>query len=55
MKQLAVRNVDKKDKTGDNMKVPEEVGIELNISEVLRQEIAPEGDPVVGTGRCEVS
>ena len=35
MKQFAVREVDEKDEAGDDMEVPEKVGIDSNVSEEL--------------------
>ncbi len=36
MKQFAVGNIDEKDETGNDMKIPEEIGIDPYVSEELR-------------------
>jgi hypothetical protein len=55
MKQFAVREVDEKDEARDDMEVPEEVSVDLYIPEKLGKEVTTKGDPIVGTGRGEVS
>ena len=55
MKQLAVGKIDHPDEARDHMEVPEEVGVDSYVSEELRQKIPPEGNPVIGAGRGEVS
>ena len=54
MEQFAVRNVDEPEQARNDMKIPEEIGIESDIFEEKREKVTSKRDPVVRTGRGEI-
>lgn len=49
-----MRNVDEPEKTWDDVKVPEEVGIHSDAPQKEGYKISPKGDPTIGTCRRKI-